>query len=89
MAPAVPYWCRPAVEALVALSSSPGGLSSRSARERLRRLGPNRVAEDYEVPAVRLFIRQFESPLVLIVVFGAAIWVRLRSQSIDSIFDLR
>jgi Mg2+-importing ATPase len=49
------------------------GLASAEAAERLRRYGPNSVEDSPRVTAFRVFARQFASPLVLILVFGASV----------------
>ena len=67
------YWRRDAPELLAALATTAEGLSSAEAAERLARHGANVVQEQREVAAVRLLLRQFASPLVLILVFGAVI----------------
>jgi Mg2+-importing ATPase len=72
------YWGREASEVLAALAASPHGLSSTEAAERLERHGPNVVEEQREVAALRLLLRQFASPLVLILVFGATISLFVR-----------
>jgi P-type Mg2+ transporter len=72
------YWGDDASDLLIALSASPQGLSSAKAAERLERHGPNAVEELSEVAAVRILLHQFASPLVLILVFGAAISLFVR-----------
>ena len=72
------YWSHDAPELLAALATNPRGLSSAEAARRLKRHGPNLVTEQREVAAVRLLLRQFASPLVLILVFGAAISLFVR-----------
>src|SRR4051812_21289154 len=59
------FWSRPATEMLSALGSSRDGLSNQASAQRLRALGPNRVADEAETSALRLFLKQFESPLAL------------------------
>ena len=54
------------------------GLSSLQAARRLARFGHNRVAEDGAPAPLRLLARQFTSPLVLILVFGALVSAALR-----------
>ena len=56
-----------------------GGLTCAEASLRLRRLGPNEVAGEAGLAPLRLVLRQFESPLVLILVFGAAVSAALRN----------
>jgi Mg2+-importing ATPase len=67
------YWAREAGALLQELGSDPGGLSSAEVAERLRRHGPNEVREERGASAARLLLRQVRSPLVLILVFGAAV----------------
>ena len=74
----VPYWSRDLAELSAALGSGSGGLSSEHAAERLREVGPNGVDDASSLSALRLLLRQFESPLVLILVFGALISMALR-----------
>lgn len=73
------YWSKDAAELLAALQTTPQGLSQREAEQRLERLGENRVAAREEASAWRLLLRQYESPLVLILIFGALISLLVRS----------
>ena len=73
-----PYWNRNPSELAVEMGSGARGLASAEAAERLRRHGANSVREQPRVTALRLLLRQFESPLVLILVFGASISLVLR-----------
>jgi len=73
-----PYWTRPADDVSRQLGSSQRGLSDKDAQERLARLGPNVVSEEPRLTALRLLLRQFESPLVLILIFGACVSLVLR-----------
>ena len=78
-----PYWSQDAATLSAALGSGPGGLSSEGAAEKLRLVGPNSVEEASRLSALRLLLRQFESPLVLILIFAAAISLVLQ-QWVDS-----
>jgi Mg2+-importing ATPase len=60
------------------LGSGPGGLSSEAAAAKLREVGPNSVEDAPQLSAFRLFLRQFESPFVLVLIFAAAISVLLK-----------
>ncbi len=73
-----PFWSRSAAELGAALTSSPAGLSADQAAQSLRRHGPNSVEESSRLSGARLLLRQFESPLVIILVFGAGISLVLR-----------
>jgi len=68
-----PYWSRDPVEVTIALESGPGGLSSGRAAAQLALTGPNSVEDTSRLSSFRLLLRQFESPLVLILAFAAAI----------------
>ncbi len=72
------YWAVPASKLLGALHSGPDGLGARAAALRLRRYGPNVPGETRRLSAVRLFLRQFESPLILILVAAAAVAALVR-----------
>ena len=74
----VPYWSRDVAELSAALGSGSGGLSPEKAAEQLRQVGPNSVKDTSQLSALRLLLRQFESPLVLILIFGALISLALR-----------
>ena len=73
-----PYWSQDASALTAALGSGPGGLSSARAAAQLGLVGPNSVEDATRLSALRLLLRQFESPLVLILVFAAAISLALR-----------
>jgi Mg2+-importing ATPase len=68
-----PAWSRPIDAVLAELSTTPAGLSSDEAARRLRQDGPNSVAEEAHGSMISLLLRQFESPLVLILVFAAGV----------------
>ncbi len=66
------YWSLPVKDLFSILKAAPGGLSQRDAKARLRQFGPNSLAIQRKTGALSLFLGQFKSPLVLILV-GAAI----------------
>ena len=68
-----PFWAIGADALMAKLASRPQGLTQADASARLKRYGRNTIEDRRELSALRLLIRQFESPLVLILVFGAAI----------------
>ncbi len=72
------YWSRDAADLLSALQTSASGLSGTEAEERLQRLGENRVTAKESATPLRLLLRQYESPLVLILIFGALVSAVLR-----------
>jgi Mg2+-importing ATPase len=70
-----PYWSRSGEQVLAALGSSPQGLSSEAARERLVRFGRNELKARQRTAPLWLFLNQLKSPLVLILVFAAGVSV--------------
>jgi Mg2+-importing ATPase len=72
-APASLYWSRPAADLMTELGCTPYGLSTEEARERLQRFGPNALAPRRKASALATFLRQFINPLVLILLFAAAV----------------
>ena len=79
----IPYWSQNAAAVSAALGSGPGGLSSERAAAQLCLVGPNSVEDASHLSALRLLLRQFESPLVLILIFAAVISLVLQ-QWVDS-----
>ena len=67
------YWSRPAADLLAELHSSPDGLSTTEAQARLRQVGPNVLKPRRHDTALRSFLAQFASPLVLILIFAAVV----------------
>ena len=67
------YWSRLAADLLAELHSTPDGLSTTEAQERLQQVGPNVLKPRRHDTALRSFITQFTSPLVLILVFAAVV----------------
>ena len=59
-------------EVLARLETGPEGLSEAAAQERLHRFGPNEIAFR-KTPAWLRFLRQFTDPMVIILLFTAAI----------------
>ncbi len=72
------YWSRDPVSVAKELRSGAEGLTSPEAHERLERYGANSMERDPRTALPRLLLRQFESPLVLILVFGALVSMFLR-----------
>jgi len=67
------YWSIPSKKLLTDLRSQPKGLSADEAGLRLREAGLNRIGTRGAGTAVGTFIRQFRSPLVLILIFAAVV----------------
>ncbi|MEY9626361.1 magnesium-translocating P-type ATPase [Sinorhizobium fredii] len=66
-----PYWAQPLASLLAALDTGTTGLASTEARRRLARFGRNTIRHTDEPKALQVLLRQFRSPLVLILVFAA------------------
>jgi len=75
----LPPWAQPLTALLASLGSGEQGLATDAARERLRRDGPNAVHRARPAAGARLLLRQFASPLVLILLVGAGVSLFLRS----------
>lgn len=67
------YWARTPEDLFATLQSSPQGLSSASAQERLTQFGRNALEDHKKAAPLLLLLSQFKSPLVLILVFAAII----------------
>ena len=66
------YWRLTAIEAQQRLKSSDHGLTATEARQRLATYGANTLNSKRQDTRLRVFIRQFESPVVLILIFALA-----------------
>jgi len=67
------YWHHTAADVLAALGSSPGGLSASEVAARLERVGPNQIGRRRRTSTQRLLLQQFESPIILILVFASVL----------------
>ena len=78
-----PYWSREVGDVSTSLGSGPNGLTAARAAERLAVVGPNSVEDAQRLGPLRLLWRQVGSPLVLILIFAAAVSLSL-SQWVDA-----
>jgi len=67
------YWSRPATDLLSTLQTAPDGLATGEARRRLAEIGPNALEVHRRATAWGLFLKQFKSPLVLILIFATVV----------------
>ena len=74
----VSYWNEDPTALAASLGVEPGGLTSERAASQLATVGLNSVEDAPRLSALRLLLRQFESPLVLILAFAAAISLGLQ-----------
>ena len=64
------YWAMSSNELLEQLQSSPQGLTETEAELRLKKYGPNILRARQELTPLKLFLNQFKSPIVLILIFA-------------------
>ena len=67
------YWSRPLENLLAALGGTADGLDAASAQQRLATFGPNVLATKEKATALGLFLSQFKSPIVLILLFATVV----------------
>ncbi len=67
------YWSVPARDLLARLRASATGLSTADAQARLGECGPNAIGRTRGASVAGAFLRQFRSPLVLILIFAAIV----------------
>ncbi len=67
------YWSFAPEQLLSALHASKTGLQPADAEQRLKQYGPNTISVKQQATALRLLLRQFKSPLVLILIFAAIV----------------
>jgi len=72
------YWSEPPDKLLAALGSTPAGLRMDNAKQRLQQFGPNVLEARGQATALQLFLNQFKSPIILILLFATAMSAVLR-----------
>lgn len=65
------FWSEKPDKLLEALGASPQGLSAEEALRRLKEYGPNRLRPKRRYGPLNLFISQFNSPIILLLLFAA------------------
>jgi P-type Mg2+ transporter len=81
------FWSLPADRVLQQLHSSAQGLSDRDAQQRLVKYGANSLKQQRKSSAFGLLLNQFKSPIVLILMFAAALSIFLKDRT-DAIIIL-
>jgi len=71
-------------ETLKELDASRSGLSDEKAKERLHQYGPNELTAKGKTPAVIVFLRQFASPLIFILLIAVLIKLIVMRQPTDA-----
>jgi len=72
-------------DTLEKLGSSRSGLTGEEAGERLRQYGPNELTEKGKTPAVIVFLRQFASPLIYILLIAVLVELFIMQKPTDAI----
>jgi Mg2+-importing ATPase len=67
------YWSQPAESLLAALQSTADGLATPDAQQRLATFGSNVLEAKKKATALGLFVNQFKSPIVLILIFATGV----------------
>jgi Mg2+-importing ATPase len=81
------YWSLPPEQLLSALHTTASGLSPADVEPRLKQYGPNALEARRQATALGLFLSQFKSPLVLILI-AAAILSAILAQWTDAVIVL-
>lgn len=84
---ASPYWSLSVDELLTTLRTSLTGLAMNEARRRLAQFGPNVLEARERATALKVFFRQFSSPIVLILL-GATVLSALLADYTDALIIL-
>jgi Mg2+-importing ATPase len=74
-----PFWSVPSLELLQQLQTTPQGLTSDEAQQRLLRYGWNLLKPKKKSDALTLLLAQFKSPIILILIFAAGLSLFLRN----------
>ena len=82
-----PFWSRSAEEVLLDHESSPQGLSSQEAKQRLAQYGANSLKQKKQSHTLSLLLNQFQSPIIVILI-GAAILSSFLGNTIESMIIL-
>lgn len=82
---AKPYWNQPADEVLKQLESTRDGLATAAAH--LKEHGPNRLQTKAKTTPLGLFLNQFKSPIILILLFATVVSAGLKD-FVDAIIIL-
>jgi len=65
------FWSIPIADLLLQLKTTPQGLSSRDAQNRLELYGSNLLRAKKRTDSLTLFLNQFKSPIIVILLFAA------------------
>ncbi len=77
------FWALSTQEALTELNTQKEGLSKEQVNSRKQQFGPNELKDDGRVSPFRIFLNQFKSPLIFILIIAGVVTV-LEQQWIDA-----
>jgi P-type Mg2+ transporter len=80
VAPSPTFWNTSATDLLTQTETTPAGLQSAEAARRLLRYGPNTLRARKRTDTLSLLLRQFRSPIILILVFAAVLSLILKDR---------
>jgi Mg2+-importing ATPase len=75
------FWDTPAADLLSVIDTTPRGLDSAQAARRLVRYGPNTLRARKRTDTLSLLLRQFRSPIILILVLAAVLSLVLKDRA--------
>ncbi len=81
----IPFWTLRAEEVFKTLESGENGLSETEATKRLKELGANTIETKQGDSAIKIFFRQFQNPLIIILIIAAGLTIALGDLK-DAIF---
>ncbi|MCY7383080.1 MAG: magnesium-translocating P-type ATPase [Microcoleus sp. CAN_BIN18] len=81
------FWSLPADRVLAQVKSTTAGLSSQDAKQHLSEYGANSLKQKQKSNSLTLLLNQFKSPIILILIFAAALSIALRDAA-DAILIL-
>ncbi len=67
------FWSVPVTDLMTRLGAKPEGLSGEDARKRLQKFGLNLLRPRQRTDSVTLFLSQFKSPIIIILLFAAVL----------------
>ena len=76
------YWSIEVDKLTQELESSSNGLGQKAAEVILQRIGPNRIQSKVQITSLGLFLSQFKSPIVLILIAATLISAFLKDLSL-------
>lgn len=76
-----PFWSIPVVDLLHQLQTTPQGLTNQQARQHLSQYGANLLKPKRQTAPLALLLAQFQSPIILILIFAAGLSFFLKDRT--------